>query len=432
MLKLGLLVLGAAAGVIACGSSNPPAPPKIAITAVGTDQGSAVEGIITPAGGTLASADGRLLIEVPAGAVASDTTLTIQPITNEAPGGTGAAYRLGPEGQTFAVPATLTFTYDDAEIADSDPAALDIAYQDAIGQWHALDQNTRDEAARTLSVETPHFSDWSRIKGYQIRPPSATLELSETLELSVVFCDSTDAGDDLTNLLYECGNGDTELLTQQVWLVNGATPDVTNRDATFGSIVSTSNSTATYKAPSAAPPVNPIAVSTDFHYSRGRHVILVSNVTVGQPPLSGTIDATRRDGNGLTIVTHATATFTWNDALQSYVTSSGHFNATLDLIQGGCTTHGIGEADIGTMDGYITFASGMQYLFGGGSSVTLNGTTTCGSNTTPYSNTDTQQWWPSVDGTYLVHSDGSIGETVTNGVFGNDTVDMTWSLSVQP
>ena len=48
-------------------------------------------------------------IDVPAGALASDTDITIQPITNTAWGGIGNGYRLTPDGLTFTQPVDLVF-----------------------------------------------------------------------------------------------------------------------------------------------------------------------------------------------------------------------------------------------------------------------------------------------------------------------------------
>jgi len=156
--------------------------------------------------------------------------------------------------------------------------------------------------------------------------------------------------------------------------------------------------------------------------------LLVANITVGQPPLSGTIDATLDDQNGLTIVTHATASFAWNDAYMGYTSTSGHFSVIYDVVGADCTSHATGEADISPMEGYVEFAGGTEYFFGGASTVTLNGTTTCSGGTSAFTITDQQSWWPSVDGTYNVHDDGSLVESVHNLVFGISLADVAWSL----
>jgi hypothetical protein len=50
---------------------------------VGTPNGAAVTKTIGAAGGELASSDGRLTVQVPAGALSAETSLSIQPVTSE-------------------------------------------------------------------------------------------------------------------------------------------------------------------------------------------------------------------------------------------------------------------------------------------------------------------------------------------------------------
>src|SRR5690242_17088981 len=116
-----LAVVGAGCGMSSEQSSGLPKPsPK------GVAVAELVAGQIGPAGGSLTSDDGRLTVSVPPGAVSAPTSLSIQDITNTAPGGDGIAYRVGPDGTTFATPITLTFAADPAE----DVSALSIAYQE--------------------------------------------------------------------------------------------------------------------------------------------------------------------------------------------------------------------------------------------------------------------------------------------------------------
>lgn len=68
------------------------------------------------AGGTLKSADDAVKLEVAPGAVAKNTTFAIQTITNELPGHIGDAFRITPEGTTFAVPAKITFRYTEKDV----------------------------------------------------------------------------------------------------------------------------------------------------------------------------------------------------------------------------------------------------------------------------------------------------------------------------
>lgn len=58
-------------------------------TEVGTPQGAKATRSIGPAGGTLASPDGRLTLTVPADALKETVAFSIQPVTNNAEGGLG-------------------------------------------------------------------------------------------------------------------------------------------------------------------------------------------------------------------------------------------------------------------------------------------------------------------------------------------------------
>src|SRR5688572_18112074 len=71
-------------------------------TAVGVSVGVRTEATIGPAGGELFSADSLVKLDVPAGALGNQTTISIEPLTNYAPGGMGRAYRLLPSGLEFS------------------------------------------------------------------------------------------------------------------------------------------------------------------------------------------------------------------------------------------------------------------------------------------------------------------------------------------
>ncbi len=90
-------------------------------TAAGTSTGNAVTQSIGAGGGTLTSGDGRLTLIVPANAVAANTTFSIEPYTNPAPGGLGASYQLLPENVAFVQPVQLAFKVSDDDLAGTSP-----------------------------------------------------------------------------------------------------------------------------------------------------------------------------------------------------------------------------------------------------------------------------------------------------------------------
>ena len=192
----------AAAGAPAAASAPapPPAPkrpppdlsdPKHA-TPAGEVAGPAVRRRIGPEGGRLGSADGRLSVEVPAGALPAPTELSITPIANTAHGGVGAGYRIEAGGARFAQPVSLVFKADDASLEGTAFEALAIARRMKDGRWGAFEDGddafARDPASRTVTVRTASFSDWSLVSGWQIRPARARVKVGGTVRFEVKEC----------------------------------------------------------------------------------------------------------------------------------------------------------------------------------------------------------------------------------------------------
>src|SRR5688500_10913461 len=91
-----------------------PVPAAPLVTAAGTPDGVANSKLITAAsGGSITSTDGKITVDIPAGALTNNETITIQPVTNTTGLGQGKAYRLTPHGLAFNKPVTITFPYTD-------------------------------------------------------------------------------------------------------------------------------------------------------------------------------------------------------------------------------------------------------------------------------------------------------------------------------
>ncbi|RCR68636.1 hypothetical protein [Larkinella punicea] len=171
------------------GNTQPEPPPSIpleeAVTPVGTPEGNIITATIGPAGGTVASEDQRIRVVIPAGALSSPQTISVQPLTNTCPSGTGQAFRLTPHGLTFAKPATIAFHYDENDLQGTAQEALRIAYQADNGSWKSPGRRSLDTTARLLSVQTTHFSDWTFFKNITMEPVSAVVEPGGTIDLKV-------------------------------------------------------------------------------------------------------------------------------------------------------------------------------------------------------------------------------------------------------
>ena len=160
----------------------------------GSSSPAAVSAMITPAqGGTLTSADGKLTITFPPGAVSAPTSVSvavIPPFTAMFPAVGATAYRLQPEGLQFnaaAQPtATLTVALADAQTAvgpipngaqlppelqpeHPDVPNLLIVSKSAGGKLELLPfASTSQPTAATLTVtaSVEHFTDWETVGVY--------------------------------------------------------------------------------------------------------------------------------------------------------------------------------------------------------------------------------------------------------------------------
>ena len=158
------------------------------VTAVGTAAGTTTTASIGPAGGSLTSSDSRFTLSVPPGAVASTTAFTIQPITNNAPGGIGTAYRLGPDGEKFSIPVELTWNYSQSDLQGTSASLFSVAFQDPQGHWLRYNNGTLDTAKNTFTITTDHFTDDALSSPLKLHPQMASVGLNQPLSLGLVYC----------------------------------------------------------------------------------------------------------------------------------------------------------------------------------------------------------------------------------------------------
>jgi hypothetical protein len=234
-----------------------------AVTEIGVPLGPPITADIGPSGGVITSADEVLRVTVPPGAVATNTTFSVQPIEDFCPGGMGS-YRLLPEGMTFAAPVTITFHYTEEDLEGTLSDLLDIAYQGTDQIWYALSGVILDEQSRTISVDVTHFTDWALASSLRIQPQSPAIPVVEkgaTYKLHL-------AG--IKHSTSKSLPGDLVLLPRKhpatfpaTWFVNG----VQNGNSNVGTISTDNNNHVTYHAPANVPANNPVLVTaelTDF------------------------------------------------------------------------------------------------------------------------------------------------------------------------
>lgn len=241
--------------LISCQKETPEAVEPVdqaTVYAHGKAIGAATTKTIGAEGGTLATADGRVALTVPAGAVNKATEFSIQPIENTLPGARSESFRLLPEGTSFAKPVTLRFSYANFPLEGTVPEALFLAYQNAEGHYWLATQTALNTTEKTLTVVTTHFSDWQVCEYYRVVADRTTLKTGEkaTLKLQVLDRIVTSPGSDVivrTWLDYPAKNRG-----KSTWELLGEGK------------LEPQGSVCTYTSPNQTPARNPVIVSLRF------------------------------------------------------------------------------------------------------------------------------------------------------------------------
>lgn len=126
-----------------------------AITRVGVGGGAT----IGSAGGSITTADGRVGLNVPAGALGSPTAISIDAATGLPTLGDHASpVDLGPDGQTFHVPVLLTLGFDPDKLPEGvPPSALRLVTWN-VDHWEEVPGAVLNEFDNTISAPISHFS----------------------------------------------------------------------------------------------------------------------------------------------------------------------------------------------------------------------------------------------------------------------------------
>ncbi len=259
-------------------------------TPVGTPTGNMVSKLIGPSGGAITSDDSAIELIIPANALSTNTTITVQQITNNCPGGI-STYRFGPNGLQFSQPASLKFHYTANILNKTLGDLMGIGYQDSSGYWHRLKQFTNDTAQKILTATVKHFTDYAPFTVLAIDPAAATVRPGNTLGLQVQVAYSDD--DDLPPLpgsIIPDIEADPYIIVYQEgkcnWEINGG-----QHTADFGQFVSDNGTLSiTYEAPIQVPQTgNPVAVSATidmggmkFNGKKYNKTILVSNIKISE------------------------------------------------------------------------------------------------------------------------------------------------------
>lgn len=237
------------------------------VTEAGKPDGTpATEKAIGAAGGEITSADGKVKVTVPPGVLSSTQTFGIQRVSNTNPLGRQHGYRLTPHGLRFNKPVQITFPYDEQTLKGTLAEVLGIAYRNEKGVWIALpvDRNT---TAKTITVNTTHFSEWALFAALQLSVAQDTLPLFTSTYVAA-FSD-----DDLLAPLTPQGQAiKRQKLAADAFVKNW-------RLVGAGKLV-TEKADGTYTAPGSVlkPPQNPATISVELRPGNGKMYMLVRDI----------------------------------------------------------------------------------------------------------------------------------------------------------
>jgi ZU5 domain len=154
-------------------------------------------GMIGASGGMVASTDGAVKLEIPAGALASDTMITIVMAAAAPNGAIGAALEIGPSGLKFDQPVLLTLRVPEGSPISGKPESTTIGT--AVGdQWQPAAVVMTETSNGSVYALVNHFSIWAIIP----RPVTPCLV---DLECSKECCKGEHYGDELSATCWHGG-----------------------------------------------------------------------------------------------------------------------------------------------------------------------------------------------------------------------------------
>jgi hypothetical protein len=108
-------------------------------------------------GGTVTSSDGKLSMNVPAGAIDGSIVFAVKAATAWPSGAVGTVYEVEPSGTRFSKPATIALSYAGIDLGAR--AAADLFVGTAVGSsWESLGTAVNDTHAQTVASTTAHLS----------------------------------------------------------------------------------------------------------------------------------------------------------------------------------------------------------------------------------------------------------------------------------
>jgi adhesin/invasin len=153
--------------------------------------------LVSPAGTAFNTQDGILALVIPAGAVGSNVSLTVQPNPNPPANPRllpNTAYDLG-SGATFAQPFTITIKYNPASVASDSPESGLQLYELNGSSWKVVDGSTVNLANKTVTGAVSHVGTFAvlmqpRVETVTINGDLTAMPVVTTRQLSATIKDN--------------------------------------------------------------------------------------------------------------------------------------------------------------------------------------------------------------------------------------------------
>ncbi|HEX8692646.1 MAG TPA: Ig-like domain-containing protein, partial [Longimicrobium sp.] len=118
--------------------------------------------VVGSAGGTFPFVGGKVVMGFPAGALAEDWRISVSPATVSAAGYVAnTAYSFGPSGLTFALPVSLTISYDDANLPPGANEANLVICEFKASAWSEVPGSSVNTTVNTVTAPISHFSRYA-------------------------------------------------------------------------------------------------------------------------------------------------------------------------------------------------------------------------------------------------------------------------------
>ena len=243
------------------------------VTEVGSPAGPLVTKQIGAQGGRITSADGRVELILPAGAVSTETPVSIQAISNHAPNGVGFAYRFLPEGTTFAKACQFRYRYNRSHVKLNDQENFLVSYQKTDGIWYNVRGVQADTTSQIITVPMEHFSDWSVSETHYLE--TFAIESAESPEV-LFYGEKMELSVQMLAILFDAEKHEPIQVrgtdSAVKWEISGSNN---------GSIKTEKGYQAFYTAPMSSPTQNPVTITATINFKNGKRLILVKQVVVG-------------------------------------------------------------------------------------------------------------------------------------------------------